>query len=67
MAVLLHSLTAYLDKMESLPKGWQLLRHALYINDGKGKVDLCVHALIWKVRSDTVPMTIPEKKGYCQV
>lgn len=33
MAVLLHSLTAYHDKMESLPKGWQPVRHGLYAND----------------------------------
>lgn len=33
MAVLLQSLTAYHDKMESLPKGWQPVRHGLYAND----------------------------------
>lgn len=36
MAVLLHSLTAYHVKMESLPKGWQLVRHGLYANDSTG-------------------------------
>lgn len=33
MAVLLQSLAAYHDKMESLPKGWQPVRHGLYVND----------------------------------
>jgi len=41
MAVLLHSLTAYHAKMESLPKGWQWVRHGLYANDimkeGRGR------------------------------
>lgn len=37
MAVLLHSLTAYHDKMESLPKGWQSVRHGLYANDSTGR------------------------------
>lgn len=36
MAVLLHSLTAYHDKKESLPKGWQSVRHGLYANDSTG-------------------------------
>lgn len=62
MAAVLHSLTVYLDKMESPPKGWQLLRHALFINDGKGKEDMSVLALIWKVRSDSEPMTITETR-----
>lgn len=33
MAVLLQSLAAYHDEMESLPKGWQPVRHGLYVND----------------------------------
>lgn len=36
MAVLLHSLTADHDKMESLPRGWQPVRHGLYANDSTG-------------------------------
>lgn len=35
-AVSLHSLTVYHDKMESLPKGWQSVRHGLYANDNTG-------------------------------
>lgn len=36
MAVLLHSLTVYHDKMESLPKAWQPVRCGLYANDSTG-------------------------------
>lgn len=34
----MHSLTAYHDKMESLPKGWKSVRHGLYANDSTGGV-----------------------------